>query len=64
MSRKRPNILWYCTDQQRWDTIQALGNPHIRTPHLDGFCKRGVAFEQAYAMVATSGAGPERVAMY
>jgi len=26
-----PNILLYCTDQQRFDTIGALGNPHIRT---------------------------------
>ena len=30
---KRPNILWLCTDQQRWDTIHALGNPYIDTPH-------------------------------
>ena len=28
---KRPNILWYCTDQQRFDTIGTLGNPHINT---------------------------------
>ena len=34
---KRPNILWYCTDQQRFDTIGALGNPHIHTPRLDEF---------------------------
>ena len=27
---KRPNILWHCTDQQRWDTIHALGNSLIR----------------------------------
>ena len=26
-----PNILWICTDQQRYDTIGALGNEHIRT---------------------------------
>jgi arylsulfatase A-like enzyme len=45
---KRPNILWYCTDQQRWDTVHALGNPHSRTPHLDGLCARGTAFERAY----------------
>lgn len=45
---KRPNILWYCTDQQRWDTIRALGNPHINTPRLDAFCAGGVAFENAY----------------
>ncbi len=48
MSAKRPNILWYCTDQQRWDTIHALGNPHIRTPRLDAFCAQGTAFERAY----------------
>lgn len=32
---KRPNILWLCTDQQRWDTIHALGNSFIDTPNLD-----------------------------
>jgi len=48
MSKERPNILWYCTDQQRWDTIHALGNPHIRTPRLNALCKRGTAFERAY----------------
>lgn len=45
---KRPNILWYCTDQQRWDTIRRLGNPHINTPRLDAFCEGGVAFNNAY----------------
>ena len=29
-----PNILWICTDQQRFDTIAALGNKFIRTPNL------------------------------
>jgi arylsulfatase len=43
-----PNILWICADQQRWDTIRALGNPHIRTPHLDRLCAEGMAFERAY----------------
>lgn len=45
---QRPNILWYCTDQQRFDTIGALGNPHVRTPTLDALVKSGVAFERAY----------------
>ncbi|MEM7775318.1 MAG: sulfatase-like hydrolase/transferase [Pseudomonadota bacterium] len=45
---QRPNILWYCTDQQRHDTIGALGNPHINTPQLDAFCETGVAFDNAY----------------
>jgi len=46
--KKRPNILWYCTDQQRYDTIHALGNPHIHTPNLDALCSKGVAFTRAY----------------
>jgi len=45
---RRPNILWYCTDQQRWDTIAALGQRHIATPFLDSLCAEGVAFTRAY----------------
>ncbi len=44
-----PNILWICTDQQRWDTIHALGNPHINTPNLDRLAAEGVAFTRAYS---------------
>ena len=44
----RPNILWICTDQQRYDTIGALGNPHIRTPNIDRLAAEGVAFTQTY----------------
>ena len=44
----RPNILWYCTDQQRFDTIGALGNAHVRTPALDSLVGEGVAFTHAY----------------
>jgi len=45
----RPNILWICTDQQRWDTIHALGNKHIRTPNVDRLAAEGVAFTRCYA---------------
>lgn len=45
---RQPNILWYCTDQQRFDTIRSLGNPHITTPTLDRLVADGVAFERAY----------------
>lgn len=44
----RPNVLWICTDQQRYDTISALGNPHLRTPQIDALIAGGVCFEQAY----------------
>ena len=45
---RRPNIIWYCSDQQRFDTIGALGNPHVHTPNLDALVQRGVAFARAY----------------
>lgn len=48
MSAYRPNILWICTDQQRYDTIGALGFPHAQTPHLDTLVRNGVSFSQAY----------------
>ncbi len=44
----RPNILWYCTDQQRFDTIKALGNPHVDTPNIDKLVESGVAFTHTY----------------
>jgi len=43
-----PNILLILTDQQRFDTIAALGNPVIKTPHLDRLCRMGAAFTSAY----------------
>lgn len=44
----RPNILVYCTDQQRFDTIGALGNPYVRTPRIDQLVREGTAFTHAY----------------
>ena len=37
----RPNILHIFVDQQRFDTIGALGNPIIKTPHLDRLARQG-----------------------
>jgi len=44
----RPNILWICTDQQRWDTLRCYANPFVDTPHLDRLAQNGVVFERAY----------------
>ena len=45
----RPNVLWICTDQQRYDTVACMGNPHIRTPNLDRLAAEGVAFRHAFS---------------
>ncbi len=46
---KHPNILFVMTDQQRFDTIGALGNEQIHTPNLDRLVARGVSFTRAYS---------------
>ena len=53
---KRPNVIVLLTDDQRGDTIAALGNPHIQTPNLDALVKRGFTFRQAYCQGGYSGA--------
>jgi len=49
MPPNRPDILFIMTDQQRFDTIAALGNSHIYTPNLDRLVRRGISFSNAYA---------------
>lgn len=44
----RPNILMICTDQQRWDTLGATGNPLVRTPDIDALYQGGAAVASAY----------------
>jgi arylsulfatase A-like enzyme len=50
----RPNILFLFTDDQRADTIGALGNKRIKTPNIDTLVKSGLSFTNAYIMGASS----------
>ncbi len=44
----QPNVLFILSDDQRFDTIGALGNPHVVTPNLDDLAYRGVAFSRNF----------------
>ena len=44
-----PNILWICTDQQRFDSLGCYGNDFVKTPNIDRLAERGVLFENAFA---------------
>jgi arylsulfatase A-like enzyme len=55
-SVKKPNILFLFSDDQRADTIAALGNTHIRTPNLDRLVRQGTVCTRAYCMGALQGA--------
>jgi arylsulfatase A-like enzyme len=48
--KKRPNVLFLFTDDQRADTIRALGNGAIQTPNLDRLAESGFVFRNAYCM--------------
>ncbi len=43
------NVLFIMTDQQRFDTIRALGNEVVYTPNIDRLVARGVSFSNAYS---------------
>ena len=44
---RRPNVLVLVADDQRPDTIHALGNKVIHTPNLDRLVRRGISFRRA-----------------
>jgi arylsulfatase A-like enzyme len=50
----RPHVVFLFTDDQRADTIGALGHPHVRTPHLDQLAKSGLVFRNAYCLGGNS----------
>ena len=52
----RPNVLLINTDDQRFDTIRALGNPEIQTPALDSLVRRGFVFSNLYSQGGMVGA--------
>ena len=45
---RQPNILFFFTDQQRWDTAGCYSQPLPVTPHLDRMATEGVRFEQVF----------------
>lgn len=62
MTDTRPNIIFIIADQQRYDTIGALGFPYADTPALDGLTKEGTAFTQCH--VAAPSCAPARAALF
>ncbi|MBM3333479.1 sulfatase-like hydrolase/transferase [Candidatus Sumerlaeota bacterium] len=46
--KKRPNIVYLFTDQQRWDMLSCAGNQWLKTPAMDRLAANGTRFEQAY----------------
>ncbi|MGO1768543.1 MAG: sulfatase family protein [Microbacterium sp.] len=58
----RPNVVLIMTDQQRFDSIAALGYSHVDTPNLDRLVREGAAFTRAY--VASPSCAPSRASLF
>lgn len=62
MSEARPNIVFIITDQQRFDTIAALGHEHAITPNLDRLVHAGTSFTRTY--VTSPSCAPSRASLF
>ena len=60
--KERPNIILIITDQQRYDTISALGFDHCITPNLDKLVAGGTTFEQCHVTAASC--APARASLF
>ncbi|HRJ71722.1 MAG TPA: arylsulfatase [Terrimicrobiaceae bacterium] len=49
--KKKPNLLFITTDQQRGDCLGCDGHPVLETPYLDELAGRGCLFSRAYSAV-------------
>ena len=58
---KNPNIIFFFTDQQRWDTCGCYGQELPITPNLDRMSAEGVRFE--YAFTCQPVCGPARASL-
>ena len=47
-SKRRPNILFLFSDDQRWDALGCAGNPVIQTPNQDRLAAEGIMFENSF----------------
>jgi len=49
---KRPNILFLLGDDHRWDALGCMGDPVVKTPHIDALSSQGVTFTRNFVTTA------------
>ena len=62
MNDNRPNVVLILTDQQRLDTIGALGHSHMDTPNLDRLVDEGITFTNCH--VTAPSCAPSRASLF
>ena len=47
-AEKQPNIIFFLSDDHRWDRLGSAGHPFLKTPTLDRLAKEGVRFSNMF----------------
>ena len=58
----QPNIILIITDQQRYDTINALGYPYMDSPNLDRLVNEGLSFDNCH--ITAPSCAPARASLF
>jgi arylsulfatase A-like enzyme len=58
----RPNIIFLLTDDQRDNSLGAMGHSFVRTPNLDRLVNQGIRFANTY--IAAPVCAPSRVSLF
>jgi arylsulfatase A-like enzyme len=62
MPDNRPNIIFINTDQQRFDSVGALGADYMDTPNLDRLVEEGVSFTDCH--ITAPSCAPSRASLF
>lgn len=57
----QPNVVFVLTDDQRWDALSCMGNPHLDTPNIDRLAAEGILFPNHFC--TTSLCSPSRASI-
>jgi len=59
--KRKPNFVFFMTDDQRWDGMSCAGNEILKSPNMDRIAEGGVRFTNMF--VTTSLCGPSRASV-
>ena len=61
-AKSPPNIIFFLSDDQRWDQLGCAGHPILKTPNIDRLARHGVRFRNAF--VTTSICAASRASIF
>jgi arylsulfatase A-like enzyme len=62
LAAAKPNIIVIKTDDQRWDSLSAYGDPVVKTPNIDRLSEEGTRFENVFTVSPLC--GPSRTSFF